>query len=92
MLATKDIDGFFACFSGLARRLYALPMAGENTRKPDEIVAAAQRAGFVAESALSIEEALEKISALPMEAPRVLITGSLYLAGEVLASNGTPPT
>jgi hypothetical protein len=24
-------------------------------------------------------------------APRVLITGSLYLAGEVLAANGTPP-
>jgi dihydrofolate synthase / folylpolyglutamate synthase len=23
--------------------------------------------------------------------PRVLITGSLYLAGEVLALNGTPP-
>jgi dihydrofolate synthase / folylpolyglutamate synthase len=24
-------------------------------------------------------------------APRVMITGSLYLAGEVLALNGTPP-
>jgi dihydrofolate synthase / folylpolyglutamate synthase len=23
--------------------------------------------------------------------PRILITGSLYLAGEVLATNGTPP-
>jgi dihydrofolate synthase/folylpolyglutamate synthase len=92
MLATKDTDGFLACFSGLARHFFALPVAGENTRKPEEIAAAAARAGHVAETALSIEDALEKIAALPLEAPpRVLITGSLYLAGEVLAANGTPP-
>jgi dihydrofolate synthase / folylpolyglutamate synthase len=92
MLATKDTDGFLACFSGLARHFIALPVAGENTRKPEEIAAAAARAGHVAETAASIEDALEKIAALPLEAPpRVLITGSLYLAGEVLAANGTPP-
>lgn len=92
MLATKDLDGFLACFQGLARHLFALPVAGENTRKPDEIVAAAVRAGIGAETASGIEAALEKIAALPLEAPpRVLIAGSLYLAGEVLAANGTPP-
>jgi dihydrofolate synthase/folylpolyglutamate synthase len=92
MLATKDTDGFLACFSGLARCLFALPVAGENTRKPEEIVMAATRAGHAAETAASIEDALEKITALPWEAPpRVLITGSLYLAGEVLAANGTLP-
>jgi dihydrofolate synthase/folylpolyglutamate synthase len=92
MLATKDTDGFLACFSGLARRLFAVPVAGENTRKPEEIVVAATRAGHVAETAASIEDALEKITALHLEAPpRVLITGSLYLAGEVLAANGTLP-
>lgn len=92
MLATKDTDGFLACFSGLARRLFALPVAGDNTRKPEEIAAAATRAGHAAETAASIEDALEKIAALPLEAPpRVLIIGSLYLAGEVLAANGTPP-
>ncbi|HLL26280.1 MAG TPA: folylpolyglutamate synthase/dihydrofolate synthase family protein [Xanthobacteraceae bacterium] len=92
MLATKDTDGFLTCFSGLARRLFALPVIGDNTRKPDEIVAAAVRAGIAAETATSIEDALEKIAALPLEAPpRVLITGSLYLAGEILAANGTPP-
>src|SRR5712691_4546953 len=92
MLATKDTDGFLACFSGLARRLFALPVAGDNTRKPEEIAAAATRTGHAAETAASIEDALEKIAALPLEAPpRVLITGSLYLAGEVLAANGTPP-
>ena len=92
MLATKDADGFLACFSGLANRLLALPVAGENTRKPEEIVAAAARAGIAAETAAGIEAALEKIAALPWETPpRVLITGSLYLAGEILAANGTPP-
>jgi dihydrofolate synthase/folylpolyglutamate synthase len=93
MLATKDMDGFLACFSGLARHLFALPVAGENTRKPEEIAAAAARVGHTAEMAANIEEALKKIAALPLEAPpRVLITGSLYLAGEVLAANGTLPS
>jgi len=32
MLATKDTDGFLACFSGLARRLFALPVAGSSVR------------------------------------------------------------
>jgi dihydrofolate synthase / folylpolyglutamate synthase len=92
MLATKDTDGFLACFSGLAGRLLALPLASENARKPEEIVAAAARAGIPAETAAGVEQALEKVAALPWEAPpRVLITGSLYLAGEVLAANGTPP-
>jgi dihydrofolate synthase/folylpolyglutamate synthase len=93
MLATKDTEGFLACFSGLVRHLFALPVAGENTRKPEEIVAAATRAGLAAETAASIEDAIKKIAALPLETPpRVLITGSLYLAGEVLAANGTPPS
>lgn len=92
MLATKDSEGFLACFSGLARELFAVPVPGETSRKPEEIVAAARQAGLQASAAISIEDALKKIAALPWEAPpRVLITGSLYLAGEVLALNGTPP-
>ncbi len=92
MLATKDADGFLSCFAGLARHLFAVPVPGETSRKPEEIVAAANRVGLTAETAAGIEGALQKITALPWEAPpRVLITGSLYLAGEVLAANGTPP-
>jgi dihydrofolate synthase/folylpolyglutamate synthase len=92
MLATKDSEGFLACFSGLARELFAVPVPGETSRKPEEIVLAAQQAGLKASAASSVEDALKKIAALPWEAPpRVLITGSLYLAGEVLALNGTPP-
>lgn len=92
MLATKDADGFLGCFTGLARQLFAVAVPGETSRKPEEIVEAAKRAGLTAETATGIEDALQKITALPWEAPpRVLITGSLYLAGEVLAANGTPP-
>jgi len=92
MLATKDSEGFLNCFSGLARKLFAVPVPGETSRKPEEIVAAAEQAGLKASAASGIEDALKKIAALPWEAPpRVLITGSLYLAGEVLGLNGTPP-
>ncbi len=92
MLATKDSEGFLACFSGLARELFAVPVPGETSQKPEEIVAAARQAGLKAAAASGVEDALKKIAALPWEAPpRVLITGSLYLAGEVLALNGTPP-
>jgi dihydrofolate synthase/folylpolyglutamate synthase len=93
MLATKDSEGFLACFKGLARELFAVPVPGETSRKPEEIAAAAEIAGLKGTATAGIEDALKKIAALPLEAPpRVLITGSLYLAGEVLALNGTPPT
>ena len=92
MLATKDSEGFLTCFKGLARELFAVPVPGETSRRPEEIAAAAAAAGLKAAVTAGIEDALKKIAALPWEAPpRVLITGSLYLAGEVLALNGTPP-
>ena len=92
MLATKDSEGFLACFNGLARELFAVPVPGETSRKPEEIALAAEQAGLKASAASGVEDALKKIAALSWEAPpRVLITGSLYLAGEVLALNGTPP-
>jgi dihydrofolate synthase/folylpolyglutamate synthase len=44
------------------------------------------------EAAAGIEAALAAIARLAYEVPpRILITGSLYLAGHVLAINGTPP-
>ena len=43
--------------------------------------------------ASSIEDALAAFGSVNgKQPPRVLICGSLYLAGEVLAANGTPPT
>lgn len=93
MLNTKDSDGFLEAFAGLAGRVYGVPISSSAAaRSPDEVAAAAERAGLAAESCGSIEEALARISrAAGPTPPRALITGSLYLAGDALAANGTPP-
>lgn len=93
MLNTKDSDGFLEAFAGLAGRVYGVPISSSAAaRSPEEVVAAAERAGLAAEACGSIEEALAKISrAAGSMPPRALITGSLYLAGDALAANGTPP-
>ena len=58
-----------------------------------EAVADAARAiGLSATSRENLEEALEAARKLDLDPPpRILITGSLYLAGEVLRANGTLP-
>jgi dihydrofolate synthase/folylpolyglutamate synthase len=92
MLGTKDTDGFLASFSDLARHLIAVPVPAEIARTPDEVAAFAKQVGISSETVGSVEQALDRIKALDLETPpRVLITGSLYLAGAVLAANGTPP-
>jgi dihydrofolate synthase/folylpolyglutamate synthase len=92
MLGTKDTDGFLACFSDLARHVFAVPVPAEIARTPDDVAKAAIEAGLVAEVTSGIEDALRRVAGLRLEIPpRVLITGSLYLAGAVLAANGTPP-
>jgi len=93
MLSTKDIAGFLRNFSGLARRLIAVPMPSQDKGLPAEAVAEAARGiGIPADIAPGIEAALGHAGKLDIAAPRILITGSLYLAGDVLAANGTPPT
>ena len=53
---------------------------------------AARALGMRVENAAGVEAALQALSRLAYEIPpRILITGSLYLAGHVLAVNGTPP-
>jgi dihydrofolate synthase/folylpolyglutamate synthase len=94
MLATKDSEGFLRNFAGLARRIMTVPIQGQDkTLPPDAIADAARRVGVPATSCGGIESALAATARLDLEAPpRILITGSLYLAGEVLALNGTVPS
>jgi dihydrofolate synthase/folylpolyglutamate synthase len=90
MLATKDAEGFLRNFAGLARALIAVPIGQDKGLAPDALVAIARRIGIAAQSAAGIEEALAMACALALvPPPRVVITGSLYLAGEVLTANGT---
>jgi dihydrofolate synthase/folylpolyglutamate synthase len=94
MLGTKDSAGFLKPFAGLAHELVAIPILQQTAaRPPDEVARLAVASGIPARVEPGIEAALASIArqSWPI-APRVLIAGSLYLAGEVLAANGTPPT
>jgi dihydrofolate synthase/folylpolyglutamate synthase len=92
MLGNKDRDGFLRNFTGLVRRVFGVPLAQEKGTPAADIAGAALTAGMPADAAGSVEEALAAIRRLGFDPPpRILITGSLYLAGEVLAANGTEP-
>jgi dihydrofolate synthase/folylpolyglutamate synthase len=93
MLATKDAAGFLHNFAGMARCVVAVPIPRQDKSVPAaDLAAVARGAGIPAESRESLEAAFAAVTELALApAPRVLITGSLYLAGEVLALNGTPP-
>jgi dihydrofolate synthase/folylpolyglutamate synthase len=93
MLSTKDAPGFLGNFAGLARHVVAVPVPGhEASIAPEEIGGIARASGIPAVARDSVEEALTAIASLELDPPpRILITGSLYLAGHVLAANGTPP-
>ena len=93
MLSTKDNAGFLRNFAGLARRIIAVPIPNQEKSVPAEtLVDIARSVGIPAESRDTLPEALAAVGKLGLDPPpRILITGSLYLAGEVLALNGTPP-
>ena len=93
MLASKDCIGFLKNFTGLARRMIAVPIkSAEKGLSAEAVAAAARTIGLPATSRDNLDEALDAVSRLDLEPPpRILITGSLYLAGEVLRENGTLP-
>jgi dihydrofolate synthase/folylpolyglutamate synthase len=92
MLSNKNIEGFLRNFTGLARRLIAVPIHQDKALPADAVAQVARSVGIPSEACDSIEAALARIGQLALTpAPRILITGSLYLAGEVLAANGTVP-
>lgn len=93
MLATKDCAGFLRNFTGLARRLIAVPVPDADKGLSAEALADAARAiGLPATSRDNLAEAFDAARKLDLDPPpRILITGSLYLAGAVLRENGTLP-
>ena len=93
MLGTKDSLHFLENFEGLAARLIAVPIKDQTAaRAPEDVMTLAIKNGLKAETAPSAAAALARIGQDKHAiAPRVLVTGSLYLAGEVLGENGTPP-
>jgi len=92
MLSTKDAEGFLRNFTGLARRVITVPIHQDKALPAAALADIARGIGIPALARDDVESALGTIGKLELApAPRVLITGSLYLAGEVLDGNGTPP-
>ena len=93
MLATKDARLFLQAFAPLADSVKAIPIPSQKVaRTPEEVAALAEEAGLRAAVASDVTHALQAILKDAAHQPvRILITGSLYLAGEILSANGTPP-
>jgi len=95
MISTKDQTGFFRAFNGLARHVFTVPVnQSEAGVDPAELAVRAEDAGLSSEPVASVANALNLLRETwgAFETPpRILIAGSLYLAGAVLAENGTPP-
>ncbi|OYR09522.1 bifunctional FolC family protein [Brucella rhizosphaerae] len=95
MINTKDPVGYFEAFAGMARHVFTVPIPSSDAGIPNnELAISAQKAGLSAEPVHSVANALKILrDSWPHDEapPRILIGGSLYLAGEVLRDNGTPP-
>jgi dihydrofolate synthase / folylpolyglutamate synthase len=93
MMANKDAQGFLVNFAGLTRHIIAVKIPDrDHAMAPDALATAARPLGMRVEIAADVAAALHGLTQLTYEVPpRILITGSLYLAGQVLAANGTLP-
>lgn len=88
MLNTKDIAGYLSPMAPHVTRLTAVSIPGEaNTLPADTTAAAATKAGMQADTAPSVQHAITQIARTDPHA-RILICGSLYLAGAILRENG----
>jgi dihydrofolate synthase/folylpolyglutamate synthase len=86
-LATKDPPGMLEPFRGAVERVHAVPIPDHACFTPSDLVEIAGDLGFPADAHDNVDDALR---GAPPDA-RVLIFGSLYLAGAVLAANEQVP-
>ena len=84
MLGNKDAGGFFDAFKDSGAHVFTVPFEGA-AAEPEALAAVARGHGLGATPMTSVQEALSRTLALG--AGRVVICGSLYLAGEVLAAS-----
>jgi len=88
MLNTKDVTGYLRPLAAQARHLTAISIPGEANTLPAEVTAAAAQAvALSADTAGSAQDAIARIAEKTPDA-RILICGSLYLAGAILRENG----
>jgi dihydrofolate synthase/folylpolyglutamate synthase len=93
MLANKDAAGFLKPFAGRLAAIYSVPVPHHDHHSPAALAALAKANGLPGFAARDVSDALARIgrAADPARPPLVLIAGSLYLAGEVLALNEQVP-
>ncbi len=93
LLENKDADGVLSALGQLPARIHAVPVPGHAHHAPEKLAALAASVGFKASVAPDPLAALAAIAASTTGStpPIVLIAGSLYLAGTMLAANETPP-
>ena len=89
MQTTKDASGFLRPLARHARAARAVPFPpGHSAYTPEQACTKAAEVGLDCASANDIGAALEDLLATQPAPMRILICGSLYLAGSVLARNG----
>lgn len=92
MQANKDAAGFFAAFEDLVSTVFTVEVPGGKPYSAKDLALIAQNAGMPAEDMPSIMVAVEQAMTDTGKAgegmPRILICGSLYLAGHVLETHG----
>ncbi len=88
MLNTKDISGYLSPLRAVSETLFSVSIPNEvNTLSADDTARNAAAVGFDAHSAQTVDAALHAISVQTPQA-RIVICGSLYLAGMILRQNG----
>lgn len=87
MMGQKDAIGFLSPFQGLAKSIVTVPVPGahEAPHQPEALADVARQLGFRVASAADVPAAIRQIEADDEQPKRILICGSLYLAGHVLA-------
>jgi len=92
MMVAKDVSGFLMPFGPFVKKIYGVVITGEDSHSADEITGMARQDGMMAETADSAGEAIKNIRQnSDGKAVRVLIAGSLFLAGQILDQNDLLP-
>jgi dihydrofolate synthase/folylpolyglutamate synthase len=88
MLSNKDAGGFLRHFQGLTELAATIQIPGQaNAYRAEDLAAIAYREGIAANPAASLEAAFAKSRNQARGPVRIMVTGSLYLAGQVLEAH-----
>ena len=86
-LQSKDAAGTLRPFKGIAAEVLTLPIEGHECRTPGELAHLAESMGLPARPCASLSGGMTALA----RPARVLVFGSLYMAGELMALNGPLP-